>query len=278
MSARPTKEVFGEILIVTSAVLCFCALPRDATAQDDVADVASTEIRADGDSNKRFFLIGPMRESKSPVEGYRILLVLPGGDGSAEFNPFVRRILKNGLPDSYIIAQLVAPAWSTDPNRIVWPTKTNPGNAAKFTTEEFIGSVLSEVRKTVKIDPRFVFSLGWSSGGPPCYAASLDSGLGIIGSYIAMSVFKPETLPKMERAAGHAYYILHSPQDFIPISMAERARDTLRSNGARTELKTYSGGHGWHGDVYGNIRTGIEWLEKNAGHKGDGKPAAKTLE
>ena len=28
-------------------------------------------------------------------------------------------------------------------------------------------------------------------------------------------------------------------------------------------LKTYDGGHGWRGNVYGDIRDGVEWLEAN---------------
>ena len=48
-------------------------------------------------------------------EGFKLLLVLPGGDGSADFNPFVRRIHKNALDGSYVVAELVAPAWSADP-------------------------------------------------------------------------------------------------------------------------------------------------------------------
>ena len=80
-----------------------------------------------------------------------------------------------------------------------------------------------------------------------------------------MSVFKPGELPALEHAAGHAYFILHSPQDFIPIRMAEEARDALGRNGAAVELVTYEGGHGWRGDVYGNIRRGIRWLEQRRG-------------
>jgi hypothetical protein len=30
------------------------------------------------------------------------------------------------------------------------------------------------------------------------------------------------------------------------------------------ELKTYEGGHGWKGDLYSDIREGIEWLETQA--------------
>ena len=80
-----------------------------------------------------------------------------------------------------------------------------------------------------------------------------------------MSVFKPKQLPAIRRAAGKSYYILHSQQDNIcPYRMAVDARDTLAKYGAKTTLAEYPGGHGWRGDVFGNIREGIAWLEKNA--------------
>jgi len=41
--------------------------------------------------------------------------------------------------------------------------------------------------------------------------------------------------------------------------MAQDARKSLRKHKARTRLVTYPGGHG---NVFGNIRQGIEWLEK----------------
>jgi len=48
----------------------------------------------------------------------------------------------------------------------------------------------------------------------------------------------------------------------IPLSMVSRARDSLAKNGARVTLATYEGGHGWYGDVYGNISAGLLWLER----------------
>ena len=41
---------------------------------------------------------------------------------------------------------------------------------------------------------------------------------------------------------------------------AENALQQLTKNGATVELKGYDGGHGWQGDVFGNIRAGIEFL------------------
>ncbi len=46
--------------------------------------------------------------------------------------------------------------------------------------------------------------------------------------------------------------------------MAEQARKALEENGAKVQLETYAGGHGWHNSVYGHIRKGIDWLEKTA--------------
>lgn len=33
--------------------------------------------------------------------------------------------------------------------------------------------------------------------------------------------------------------------------------------GAKINLNTYQGGHGWHGNVYGRIKTGMNWLVEN---------------
>ena len=32
----------------------------------------------------------------------------------------------------------------------------------------------------------------------------------------------------------------------------------------RTTLAEYEGGHGWQGDVFGNIKAGVDWLEEGA--------------
>ncbi len=247
--------------------------PLAARGQGDVADIPSVLQKADGDADKQYFLIGPKPGAAEPKEGYRLLMVLPGGDGSADFNAFVRRILKNGLPDSYLVAELVAPAWSNDGNRVVWPTRKLPAEGMKFPTEEFIHAVYQDVRARKKIDLRYVFTLGWSSGGTPCYTAALEPNRVVTGSYVAMSVFKPDLLPPLSNGKGTPFFILHSPQDAIPIRMARQARDLLAEQGAKTNLVTYKGGHGWRGDVYGNIRQGVEWLEANAAKPIDQPPA-----
>jgi beta-lactamase regulating signal transducer with metallopeptidase domain/predicted esterase len=228
----------------------------------DIKDVANEDRKVGGDPRMRYFMIG---KGKEPAGGYKLLLVMPGGDGSADFNPFIRRIWKGALPEGYILAQLVAPKWSEDQfSQIVWPTNKQRWASMKFSTEQFLEAVITDVQKSVKVDPRHIYTLSWSSGGPAAYAASMSS-RSIKGSFVAMSVYKPEQLPPASAAKGHAYYLLHSPTDFIPIAMPRKAVDELSKAGAKITLDTYEGGHGWHGDVFGTIRRGIEWLEKSSG-------------
>jgi RNA polymerase sigma factor (sigma-70 family) len=234
----------------------------EANAQDDVADIPSEELRAGEDANKRYFLIGAKKDAKQPANGYSLFVIMPGGNGSADFHPFVKRIYKNSLSDRYLAAQPIAFKWTAD-QKIVWPTKTNKVAEMKFSTEDFVDSVIQDVAKKHIIDPSRVFTLSWSSSGPAAYAISLQNKNRVKGSFIAMSVFNPRFLPDLKAAKGHAYYLYHSPDDRVcPYRVAEQAKTRLSDNGAKVRLETYEGGHGWRGDLYEDIRQGVDWLEK----------------
>lgn len=234
----------------------------EAPKIDDGSKIPSNLVRAEGNRRMRYFLMGPQAEAAEPEDGYRLLIVLPGGDGGPDFEPFVKRIFANSLDSGYVVAEAVAPKWSEKQfERVVWPTRLQKWREMEFPTEEFIESIVKDVKSKHKIDSRYVFLLGWSSSGPPVYASALAETTSVTGVFVAMSVYKPNFLPPEENAKGRPFYILHSAEDFIPISMAKDARDRLGENGAKVEFKTYAGGHGWHGDVFGMIRTGIEWLE-----------------
>jgi predicted esterase len=238
-------------------------------AQDDVADIRSQDLRIGKDEHKRFFLIEPPKSAKPPKNGYGLLVVLPGGNGGADFHPFVKRIYKNAVPEGYLLAQPVPVKW-TEKQEIVWPTDKNRVEGMKFSTEEFVDDVIKDVASRHKLDPERTFTLTWSSGGPAAYAVSLTNKK-VTGSFVAMSVFKPDFLPSLEKAKGHAYYLYHSPDDRVcPIQMAEQAAKDLKKSGATVKLVTYAGGHGWRGNLYPNIREGVEWLEKN--HAPQAKP------
>jgi predicted esterase len=248
------------LLIVALGATLF--LGGRLTAQDDVADIISQDLRIGKDEHKRYFLIEPGKGAKAPEKGYGLLVVLPGGDGSADFHPFVKRIFKNAVPEGYLLAQPVAVKWAEN-QEIVWPTDKNRVEGMKFSTEQLIDAVIKDVAGKHKLNPERAFTLTWSSSGPAAYAASLSSDK-IAGSFIAMSVFKPDFMPPLAKAKGRAYFLYHSPDDQIcPFRMAEQAAKNLKKNGAAVKLTTYDGGHGWKGNLYANIRDGIEWLEKN---------------
>ncbi|MFH0946253.1 MAG: hypothetical protein V2A76_13720 [Planctomycetota bacterium] len=282
MSTRNTKQsvpclaVFLRLLPLGFSLMATEAFPQEAQPEaggdeksalpdaEDVADVPAEECFAGGDEMRRYVLIGHDAQRQAPQEGYGLLLVLPGGSGDIDFHPFVKRIHKNAVPEGFLTVQLVAPVWSESQAKdLVWPTERQQPKEAKFTTEEFVSDVGKEVEEKLKVDRERVFTLTWSSSGPAAYALSLHKKSPVTGSFVAMSVFKPENLPSLSAAKGHAYYILHSPEDFIPISMAEKARDELKKKQAKVEYRTYEGGHGWHGDVFGTIRDGVTWLEQN---------------
>lgn len=266
--ARPLRpalvpnSVLGASII--PAILAFSLQVRADDAPPDVADVPSLDLRAKKNDRMRYFLVGLAEDEKAPEAGRKLLVVLPGGSGSAEQNPFVRRIWKHALGKDWLVAQLVAPEWSEGQHeKIVWPTKKNPWPKMEFSTEEFIDLAIEDVRARAEIDPERIFVLAWSSSGPAAYAYSLAPHSKASGTFVAMSVFKPQTLPALGAAKGRAYYLLHSPDDFIPIAQARAAKEKLEKAGAKVELVTYDGGHGWRGNVYGNIRLGLAWLEEN---------------
>lgn len=258
-------------LFTLSLALATAQAPRKPTpatypTADDVP--APLDIKLGGDEHKRYLLHGLLEDgknSKAPASGWKLLVVLPGGDGGVDFASFVGRIRQNVLGDDWLVAQLVAPVWSEEQaKKLVWPTQKSPWPKMEFSCEEFFAAVLADVGKERKLDPKFLFTLGWSSSGPLSYTLALADSTPITGSFIAMSVFKQDELPSLKAAKGRSFYVLHSPQDWIPIAQAQKARDELEKHGANVVFAEYEGGHGWHGDVYGTIRKGIAALEKSA--------------
>lgn len=241
-----------------SPTLASLLLAAALAAQEDVADVPVSERTAGKDGAARWFLIGAAADARPPAAGFGLVLVLPGGDGSAGFQPFVKRIWKEWLPRGYLVAQLVS---REQPDaKVIWPTAREVGRPKSV--EAYLAAVIADARATQRIDPTRVFTLSWSSGGPAAYAASLDPELGIRGSLIAMSVFHEQALGALGNAKGLPYYLLHSPTDErCRFALAEKARDVLGKQGARVKLVTYAGGHAWNAESLGRITAGIRFLE-----------------
>src|SRR5690242_10763087 len=123
----------GRCAMRTLALLCLVLAPVASVLGQEakppepatlIAPAAVPEsIAVGGDQDKRYIL----HKGAEAKEAWGLLIVLPGGDGSAEFAPFVGRIAENALPPGYLVAQLIAPVWNPDKDsRIVWPTKGLP--------------------------------------------------------------------------------------------------------------------------------------------------------
>ena len=244
----------------------FVAMKKAAKAADDpqkdIADIPVKDLHVGDNKNMRYFLIGPRKEAEAPESGYKLVVVMPGGDGSADFNPFIRRMFKYAMNNDYLVVQPVAFKWKPN-QQIVWPTRKNKVDGQKFATEDFVEAIIRDVEAKYKVDKKAVYTLTWSSSGPAAYAIALAKDTPVTGSYIAMSVFHPDSLPPLAAARGRAFYIEHSPEDQVcPFDQAKQAEESLKKEGANVQFNTYEGGHGWHGDIFTNIHNGVKWLEE----------------
>lgn len=252
------------VKLLLFATLLLPSVIGQAAPADDLDAVRSKRYRIDDNRKLQYLLIGSKQPIETPADGYKLLVVMPGGDGGADFTPFVKRIYLYALEEAYLVIQLLAPEWNKK-QVIVWPTADSKVKGMKTSVEEFLNRAVADVDTRTKIDSRHVYALAWSSGGPAAYAASMSEQTPLTGVFAAMSVFKEKRPESLKLASGKAYYILHSEQDKVcPYWMARKASEVLAQNGGKTKLQTYSGGHGWRGDVFGNITTGVKWLEENA--------------
>lgn len=240
---------------------------------DDVAGVASTERIVGGDAQKRYLLIQADPAVQPPAEGFGLVLVIPGGDGSESNLGFVKRVFKASLSDRYVVAQLVPARWSPD-QKLVWPTEQLTAPGQQFSTEAFAAAVIRDVCERLRVDRQRIFTFAWSTGGPAAYALSVMQDTPVRGSLIAMSVFTPSLLPGIDRARGQAYFLYHSPDDKVcRFEFAATANEVLSNLGATVELRTYDGGHGWQGSHFVRLSAGFRWLEDHAGAT---QPAASS--
>ncbi len=263
MAARRAMPLALLFALLLALLFAPALAPATGAAWAQEAGRPSSERKAADSAHQRYFLIGPEEGVQAPKRGFALLVALPGGDGSAEFHPFVKRIVENTLDKEWIAAQPVAVRW-TEAQQIVWPTAKVRAEKMAFTTEEFVEAVIADVKGAHAVDASRIFLLAWSSSGPAAYSLSLLPKKSPTGFYIAMSVFRPDKLPDLDEAKGEAYFLDHSPDDQVcPYPMAQDAEKRLSKKGAKVKLVPYAGGHGWHGDLYGRLRQGWSWLEEN---------------
>lgn len=218
--------------------------------------------RFDDHANLRYLILEP--RTAMPEEGYGLVLILPGGDGSIAFAPFVQRLVEHTVPDDCIAVQLIAPQW-TDAQTTVWPTSWLPAEGMDVPVEAFITGVVAEMSQAFTINPRRVHALGWSSAGPAVYAAWAMPDSPLVGAYVSMSVYRSAWMPTDTDVATKALWIDHSPDDEIcPYRLAESAAQTFQDAGAQVTLTDYSGGHGWHDQPFARAAAAFAWLDEQA--------------
>src|SRR5206468_1678202 len=140
-----------------------------ARAQEHAAADA-TERTLAALPRSRYLLLPPLPAGAEDA-ACGLLVVLPGGTGSADFLPFVRDGVHAQLP-AFCCAMVVAPKWTAD-QQIVWPTARSKVAGMRYTTEEYVRAVVADVRRAHTIDDRRVLLLAWSSSGPAAYATLL---------------------------------------------------------------------------------------------------------
>ena len=240
------------------------AIERPCAAE---GEIASEQVKVGKDEKKSYFRIGPKAgkyEKKAPKKGYGLLIIMPGGNGGAGFHGFCKNIYRHGTGEDFIAVQPIAPVWKEN-QRTVWPTKKNKVNGMKFTTEKFVEDVIKDVGKWKKVDLKRVHVLAWSSSGPAAYAMAFDKKSTPRGYFVAMSVFRPQLVPKVENVKGKAFYIYHSEKDDrCPYAEAKEAEKQLKKKGAKVLFQDYGAGHSWiHPNIWPDIKKGMAFLEKS---------------
>lgn len=205
----------------------------------------------------RYFLIDARGEA--PEQGHGLLVVLPGGAGTADFLPFVENGVLGAAPEEFVGAMVTSVRWSED-QEIVWPTQRNRVRGMRFSTEDYVAAVVDDVARRTNIDRERVLLLAWSSSGPDAYEIALARRTSFAGFYVAMSVFNPQR-SALARARGRRFVLDQSPEDQVtPFRFAAEGHEVLTGRGAQVWLRTYAGGHGWHDAPIPRIRDGLRWL------------------
>jgi predicted esterase len=254
---RPMKMKISTLGLALLVIAGF-STPSELRAQQLNPAIQVKERKIE--KNQHYFLIS---HREDPAEKKGLVIILPGGPGDRNFLPFCANVLTRlGVPKGFVAAQLIAPEWSDDPNRIVWPSVAIPDEKAEFTTEAFIRAVINDAGTEVNLDKSHIFTLGWSSSGPALYSASTRVSE-VTGSIIAMSRFFPATSVEKDKAKGKNYFLYHSRKDQIcPFADAEQAVKTLTELEANVKLVEYDGAHGWEpGEPHWEtIKGAIAWL------------------
>lgn len=208
-----------------------------------------------------FFVMAP----KKPASGggkHGLVVVLPGGDGSREFLPWVEGSLLAQRPDDCAGVLITSVTWTPE-QKVIWPTSDSAVQGMQYTTEQYVRAVLADVEQTLPVDPARRVVVAWSSSGAAMHPLMAVEHGPFAKAYIAMSIWPPG-LVNLASVKGRRYVLDQSPDDqTTTFSHARDAYAALTKAGAIVRLSTYAGGHGWQDDPLPRFRAGLEWLLSN---------------
>ncbi|MGE0143440.1 MAG: hypothetical protein AB7I19_10360 [Planctomycetota bacterium] len=248
------SRALAALFLVTSVPL---ALAQESQSRAQERSIDRLE-------RSRYFLIPP-RAVETVSESRQLLVVLPGGDGSAEFLPFVENGIAHQVSDDCVVAMLTATKWTDDQNTI-WASDHSPVKGMGYTTEAFVNAVVETLSKEFSVQPAAVAVLAWSSSGPTIYSMLVDSKAPFTKGYVAMSVW-PKHLRKgkLDGARGRRLVLDQSPQDTrTPFHHVRAAHAALAKARATVRVNVYEGGHGWVDMPLPRLRDSIAWLFDDA--------------
>lgn len=247
-----------KILLTLAGSCCLLAVSQSRAADRDADPGFQERTLKEGQSYRLFT---PRTEQQS----YRLLVILPGGDGNPEFTPWCQAIYRQGIPDDFLVAQMIAPTWKTP--AVTWPTELTPTPGMESSIEELFAELVKDTASVYTVAEGECYTLSWSSGGPAAYFVSATESKLVKGHFVAMSVFREDWLPKrLSGVRGQRYFLYHSPEDQVcPVRLAEAGRKTLEEEGAEVRWQSYPGGHGWAPgtDHFRVIREAFEWLTED---------------
>jgi hypothetical protein len=252
-------------------VLVLASLGSALVAQEKSAAVESTLPALP----KSLYFVFPA--AKPPAAGKKagLVVVLPGGDGSREFLPWVENALLAQRPDDCIGVMITSVKWQPD-QEIIWPTDSSKVPGMEYTTEQYVRVVTAEIEKATPVDAARRIVVAWSSSGPAIHALLATKDSPFHRAYIAMAIW-PQGLDELTPVKGRRYVLDQSPEDQTTIFQHVRtAYAALTKAGAQVRVTTYAGGHGWHDDPLPRIAKGFAWLLSNEPAGKPEWPAAKV--
>jgi hypothetical protein len=202
----------------------------------------------------------PARDKLPHGKSYSLLVVLPGGTGTADFLPFVENGILGQAPADCVGVLVTAVKWKDD-QQIVWPTATSKVVGMKYTTEDYVRAVVAEVEKELPMDAERRAVLAWSSSGPGVYPLLVDKNGPFSRGYVAMSIWPGKALGDLAAVKGRRFQLDQSPDDKVTtFPHVQKAYEALSKAGAVVQVSTYSGGHGWQDAPLPRLKAGLAWL------------------